>query len=369
MTCKYHEHSQGKTLYDLARMRKWQSVSDRVASHPSEAMWCDHHGFTPLHACLRREPPVEVVLALLSAAGPGTMGIASLRTNHGEYPLHIACSYEPQIDVVRILIDSNRTAVSAVDVDGQTPLHRACDIYPSGASTSVIRALLEVDVKVVSRCDVHGKTALALLGERCYDILHSGNMLFQSNPTPSNALVHHLGGCYEKLSLILKAAYHGTIADILPDRIMWRVVHASVAVVGCPLPFIQLALKVHPGQIRERDEHGRLPIHIAASRSSIATGIRVRDESIIVESLLDAYPESAQIVDSLGRRPLDLAINSRKAWEEGVKAILDAYPEALASRDICWHSLPCVMSKSGNDEVPSTLFELLRCKPELMKMW
>ena len=46
----------------------------------------------------------------------------------------------------------------------------------------------------------------------------------------------------------------------------FRIVHASVGLTGygCPPEMIRLAISVHPNQVREMDEEGRLPIHIAA---------------------------------------------------------------------------------------------------------
>jgi hypothetical protein len=54
------------------------------------------------------------------------------------------------------------------------------------------------------------------------------------------------------------------------SRRQFRIVHASVGLIGygCPPEMIRLAISIHPHQVREMDEDGNLPIHIAVKASS-----------------------------------------------------------------------------------------------------
>jgi ankyrin repeat protein len=50
----------------------------------------------------------------------------------------------------------------------------------------------------------------------------------------------------------------------------FRIVHASVGLIGygCPPEMIRLAISIHPHQVKEMDEDGNLPLHIAVKSSS-----------------------------------------------------------------------------------------------------
>lgn len=147
-------------------------------------------------------------------------------------------------------------------------------------------------------------------------------------------------------------------------RRKFRIVHASVGLTGygCPPEMIRLAISVHPHQVCEMDEDGRLPIHLAAiAASSVVPNDNIPqldDDSVsiytsntfmssytnvdvknpfdqIIRILLRHYPESARIPHGKnGRLPFALAIDAgRRTWDDGLKALFNAYPAAVDSRD------------------------------------
>jgi hypothetical protein len=166
----------------------------------------------------------------------------------------------------------------------------------------------------------------------------------------------------------------------------FRIVHASVGLIGygCPPEMIRLAISIHPHQVREMDEEGNLPIHIAATaRSYLAThctdgsdktsiaaaaaaAVAASDEDSMVSDatgvmsffssatvshtinafdkvikiLLQHYPESAKIAQGItGRLPLVMAVESGcRTWEDGIQTLFTAYPPALHNRKLM--SLP-----------------------------
>lgn len=163
----------------------------------------------------------------------------------------------------------------------------------------------------------------------------------------------------------------------------FRILHASVGLTGfgCPPEMIRLALSLHPHQVREMDEDGNLPIHIAMTATAFLAGPEERtptamaaaaaaaavdlsdDMSILSEALsffssatvsqtanpfdkvikllLQHYPEGARIPQGQnGRLPLVAAIEARyRTWDDGLHTILKAYPRALHSRKIIPASL------------------------------
>jgi hypothetical protein len=83
-------------------------------------------------------------------------------------------------------------------------------------------------------------------------------------------------------------------------------------------------LNAHPPAARLRagpELHNRLAIHIAAARPDA-------DRSLI-EHLVQVHPRGVALADSLGRLPLHLACEAAKTWDNGVRAIYDAFPDAI----------------------------------------
>lgn len=157
----------------------------------------------------------------------------------------------------------------------------------------------------------------------------------------------------------------------------FRILHASVGLTGygCPPEMIRLAISIHPNQVREMDEDGNLPIHIAvtassflatadqASPSTMAAAVAAAtdasdDHSVLSDAmsffssatvsqttnpfdkvlkiLLQHYPKGAKIPQGkTGRLPLVLAVQSgNRTWSDGIRTVLNAYPPALHNKKL-----------------------------------
>ena len=185
--------------------------------------------------------------------------------------------------------------------------------------------------------------------------------------------------------------------DHLSTGRKFRIVHASVGLTGygCPPEMIRLAISVHPHQVCEMDEDGRLPIHLAAIAASSVAPIdytpQLDDDSAsiytsntfmssvtnadvknpfdqIIRILLRHYPDSARIPHGKhGRLPFALAIDAgRRTWEDGLKALFNAYPAAVDSRDdIPPHLYPNIFTLIGKayDENEGDRSAIVRSRP------
>ncbi|CAB9506729.1 expressed unknown protein [Seminavis robusta] len=192
--------------------------------------------------------------------------------------------------------------------------------------------------------------------------------------------------------------------DSSPKR--FRIVHSSVGLIGygCPPEMVRLAISIHPEQIKEMDEAGNLPIHIAATARSYLTtncaggnndkstlaaaaaaAVAASDEDSIVSEatgvlsffssatvaqtinafdkvikiLLQHYPESAKIPQGkTGHLPLVMAVESGcRSWDDGIHTLLSAYPPALHNRKLV--SLPLyanVLSMITDDNQSQSLY-------------
>ena len=165
-----------------------------------------------------------------------------------------------------------------------------------------------------------------------------------------------------------------THRTVKPRR-KFRIVHSSVGLVGygCPPEMIRLALSIHPSQVKEMDEDGNLPIHIAATVTSNVVDAHPSEANMahalaaaaaatdgaddlsvfsdaalsffstatvcrttnpfekVLKMLLQHYPEGARIPQGkTGRLPLVMAIESgARSWEDGIRTLLNAYPPAM----------------------------------------
>jgi len=112
-------------LYEYALIGDWTKLLSRIKTHPAEVSYHDKRRNTALHLACRRQPPVEVVVALIgcgdgttahassanggsshsnSGGGGGGGGGAEARTVDGLTPLHFAAYCGASPEVVRILL-------------------------------------------------------------------------------------------------------------------------------------------------------------------------------------------------------------------------------------------------------------------------
>jgi hypothetical protein len=164
----------------------------------------------------------------------------------------------------------------------------------------------------------------------------------------------------------------------------FRIVHASVGLTGygCPPEMIRLAISLFPHQVREMDEDGNLPLHIAATAESylstvdltaspqavmaslattntpadtqsLSDEMSVLSEALsffstktvahtnnpfdkVLKILLTHYPDAARIPHGRsGQLPLVLAVEcGRRTWPDGLRTLLNAYPPALHNKKL-----------------------------------
>ena len=94
-----------------------------------------------------------------------------------------------------------------------------------------------------------------------------------------------------------------------------------------PYEVINCLVGQYPESIRENDndELKRKPLHLAAAYYS------KESKPVVLESVLDAAPDLATVVDEEGRLPLHIAASS-KASKESITILLDAHPDGASRR-------------------------------------
>ena len=159
-----------------------------------------------------------------------------------------------------------------------------------------------------------------------------------------------------------------------------------------------MATILYPKQLEELDEMGMTPLLIAA-KSPIFKVRDLSDEGFMLEDriygdsdsesdndmddgergdsgqpsvldiLVNANPRAAKIASSMGsfagRLPLHVAVASGKPWNEGIKTILNAYPEAISRVDPKTNLYPFLQAAAVDRPDCGIILELLKKDPSL----
>jgi hypothetical protein len=165
------------TLYECITSCNWDEAIKAARSNPKEAKtWVVRHydeedsegedneimwRFLPLHSACARQPPADVVKALLHAYPDG----AKCVDDQGMYALHYACGNQASREVIRMLLMSFPEAAKLTDPRGMLPIHYLACWGPS--SISVVDMVLVANRDVANARDEDGNTPLdlALEGE------------------------------------------------------------------------------------------------------------------------------------------------------------------------------------------------------------
>lgn len=390
----YNLNRPARTLLRLVEEHHWVAALQRITTHPRETHKVGIQGRTPLHVACDHDAPPALIQALLQSWPEGAERVGTSHMN----PLHITCSSpHASIEVVNVLLAGCRDSLmitGAKDVDGDTPLHAACRC---GAPVDVLVTLLRANPTTVTWKDYEGLNPLFRLWVRYFVLV--GEQII-SNICKPDDLNEELSEAWRK-SLLLLSVMHDMEGRNSGERhpSPFRTVHAASSV-DCPRCIVRIARVMFPRELVSLDEKGRLPIHIAAAAPVYAVhdlrsegynadmfddededphqrAVRPRPkkeckykEPSVIDILLAGEPVAASVRDPHGQLPLHVAIMRGKTLEEGVQALVDAYPEALTTPDRRTNLYPFMLAASvgrGRGDC-STIYALLRAAPDLMHM-
>jgi len=118
-------------LLSLIEDQDWIKLEDIFLSNPTtfriiskSISNCEEfNGMTLLHACVRYDPPLDVLGKMIELYPQALAEEDCL----GRTPLHVAAGSEASPLVLKLLTMNYPQACSVQDEDGRTPLHFACD--------------------------------------------------------------------------------------------------------------------------------------------------------------------------------------------------------------------------------------------------
>ncbi len=159
-------------LYESISESRWDVAIADVQNNPDEAKtWVVRHHedgqimwrFLPIHSACARQPPENVLNALLTAHRRG----ATCRDDQGMLPLHYACGNQASTDTIRLLLLAYPEAASIADPNGMMPLHYIAQWGPS--EVDAIDVLLFANRAALKTKDVDGNTPLDLARDGEYE--------------------------------------------------------------------------------------------------------------------------------------------------------------------------------------------------------
>jgi len=222
-------------------------------------------GMTPLMYAILNDAPMNVIQALLEACPES----ASIPDADGTSPF---CCGIAKVEVLQAILDTDSSAVRAVDKEGSTPLHFA---VKERVPASVIEFLLKAYPDATTVKDTHGRTPL-------------------HNALGNHGSSHHRAP-HEVVQLLLKACPDAAKEKDEMGRtpLYWGIeMESSVCI-------IESILEACPESSEEEDDYGCTPLHIAMHRAAPRN---------IVEIIWKANPDAIKKKNHMGTTPLHCGV-------------------------------------------------------------
>merc|ERR1711957_692189 len=159
-------------------------------------------------------------------------------------------------------------------------------------------------------------------------------------------LAKQIGDVWDKAVLLILASYRGTAQYIRNSMKKKGIIHAA-AFCAVPRCILNMAVRMYPDELTDKDENGDTPLSIVLSRPKACKSIYgwgrsddIRDQNAreieamdMMQTVLWADPGAAAVESSNGRLPLHLAIDNGLHWNDGIQDIFKANPTAVSVRD------------------------------------
>ncbi len=260
------------------------------AGQPEDAARRDDKGLYPLHYAALERAPISKVKALLQAPGLD-LTAGNFASRHTA--LHWACRHGAPSECILAILQACPSAAGLFTLQRTLPLHFAAGLPPS-----VVGALLRAYPSAVRERTVDGQLPL--------------HCLVSSPAADLDSIALVLG---EWQAAIAEKTEAGNTALLLACEFQ------------AALPVIKALHAAHPGAMREKNEQGCFPAHLA-----------VRYVHAPVQPALVAFLAAENKItfkerDSTGRTPLHCAVSSVDSELSVVNAVAAVLKEAIAMPD------------------------------------
>eukprot|EP00568_Trieres_chinensis_P016230 CAMPEP_0183320048 /NCGR_PEP_ID=MMETSP0160_2-20130417/65243_1 /TAXON_ID=2839 ORGANISM="Odontella Sinensis, Strain Grunow 1884" /NCGR_SAMPLE_ID=MMETSP0160_2 /ASSEMBLY_ACC=CAM_ASM_000250 /LENGTH=487 /DNA_ID=CAMNT_0025486657 /DNA_START=1 /DNA_END=1464 /DNA_ORIENTATION=+ len=340
-----------------------RAILDANPEAAQEVHW--HSRLTPLYFAVAQAGP-EVVQMILNSHPPA----ARQAVFNGCIPLHAATD----VDTARRLIDAYPRGIGRTNDQGYLPLHRVA--YAGDPDADVVKLLITEGKKynVGGRNGgggvfVETRQGITPIAAVCETITGGFDVDEFRHVVVPGQLSRSARRKWNKLKTIFEAAQHANVdrknykkGEETSDQDIFRILHTAIEL-EAPDLIVQYILQTHSGQCVQQDSLGQTPLSIAASKKK-------NSENIIVK-LLDPKcrgdVSAAGMMDKQQQLPLHRAIASGRGFHDAMRALIDAAPRALETRDGVTQLYPFMMAAVGADADVDLVYTLLKETPWLVK--
>ena len=259
----------------------------------------------------------------------------------GHNLLHFLCQRQPSIDMIRSLLLVIPNALTKQDVDGCLPIHVA---MTNGISHKVLKVLIERAPQSVKVANKWGYCPFDWILERCLYELSS-----ISDSVSRQAI-------WDTVEALIRAFVGETTNS------QKSLLHL-VTEFQCSLRLLQAILDEFPMMTTYRDEDGRVPLaNAAAAPTGVVSSQFVR--------LLTFYNKNMLVErDNRGRLPLHLAIDRDREWERVLKFMVQCNPECIRIQDGLTGLYPFMMLSTKTSISLLDLNEAMSFCPDVFNEW
>lgn len=341
-------------------------------------------GNLPVHAALLYHGTnAELVKAILDA--DSSKGSLATKNFRGEVALHVAAMAGLPNDTFRLILEATPTHLfHEKDTRNLSPLKLAW----------IKRINSEFGQRQWTLRDAELKIAGILLDEATDDVQGLIDAYSETNTTgrsindiANDSVSYVMGSFWDKVILLLHEQERRKSTSARPFRLLHAVCDACDSL---PRALLKIAIMMDPEQAKERDEQGRLPLHIAAARphspwwydpsdnryekrsKTVVTESTMRPYHLygqsVVEILLENCPAAAAAADRHMFLPLHFAIQCEKVFgtegsHSSITLLKNAFPDGLERRDPANYLLPAFSAAIGENTSIDTTYELLKAAP------
>ena len=300
-------------------------------------------------------------------------GCATIVTQYCELCLHVAVTLRAPTNIIQLLVEAYPPAVHATDIFGLTPLDwlwitYVVDWHTHGNDANNPRRL----------------SRRRHLGREFHDWHELVTQRIPFEPDRYELLSESIVSGKQSLFLSRLRVMLSLPSDA---GLLRKVCQLSNLPVGVLKLVLALDLRA-PDDVSRPDSKGRYPLHYIATHSrgyrvTLPLGVTNRVQtltenrnSLVLTDILDGFPAACFQVDDKGQLPLHIAIDGAKEDRSSAELIcdedyanavletlLDAYPESLGHRDGISRLYPWQQAAIGRGAHLDTIFQLLRKEP------
>ena len=147
----------------------------------------------------------------------------------------------------------------------------------------------------------------------------------------------------------------------------WTVIHGASSITTLCPAFLELVVRLYPEDLRQKDELGRVPLHIVSSLGAdpIYHPAAEDNRESKIETILQGFPDAARFRDCYNSLPLHRAITSGQSWN-ALSSLIRAAPETLSRRDGVNKLYPFQLAACSPSARIDDVYQLLLSAPDLV---